>query len=233
MVASLDPAKREMPAKDLFDAVLERLIQQEAIAQTVKNPAPTIMRQMENERRSLLASSAIEKIAKGIKASEEEIQAAYEARFGSLNAGTEYQAAHILVETETTAKSIVEKLAAGADFSELARTMSTGPSGPNGGNLGWFGPGRMVPPFEEAVKKLKVGEVSPPVKTRFGWHVIILNETRIPSVPSLEDLREELEQKVWRAAFEEAVSALLNVAPIERLDLQGIDPQIIASSMSH
>lgn len=82
------------------------------------------------------------------------------------------RASHILVEKEETAKDILKKINAGEDFSELAKEHSTGPSGPNGGDLGIFGKGQMVPEFEKASFALKIGEVSEPVKTQFGYHII-------------------------------------------------------------
>ena len=75
---------------------------------------------------------------------------------------------------------------------------STGPSGPSGGELGWFGPGMMVPPFEEAVMAMEVGAVSEPVETQFGWHVITLNDTRSQAAPPLDEVREELAEEIRR-----------------------------------
>ena len=96
--------------------------------------------------------------------------------------GFEYNASHILVATEGEAIQLKIEIDDGADFSQSARDNSTGPSGPSGGELGWFGPGVMVPPFEKAVFALEVGEVSNPVQTLFGWHLIKLNQVRPPVI---------------------------------------------------
>ena len=99
----------------------------------------------------------------------------------------EYNASHILIETRANADYLVSQLEAGADFDQLARRWSTGPSGPFGGNLGWFGIGVMVAPFENALVKLRVGEYSQPIRTQFGWHVVVLNAVRrVESLPNVE-----------------------------------------------
>ena len=117
-------------------------------------------------------------------------------------------------------------LAEGADFAELAAERSTGPSGPNGGQLGWFGPGMMVAPFEEAVVALEVGEVSEPVQTQFGWHVIILNESRVEELPSIDDIRAELEESVRQGRVETLINDLTDAGEITRTELD-IDPSLI------
>ena len=102
----------------------------------------------------------------------------------------------------------------GADFAETAQERSTGPSGPNGGYLGWFGAGMMVAPFEEAVMTLEVGDVSDPVETQFGWHVIILNETRETELPTLDSLRAELTTEIQQLALNARIEELTAAAEI-------------------
>ena len=96
----------------------------------------------------------------------------------------------------------------GADFAETARERSTGPSGPNGGELGWFGPGMMVPEFEAAVLTLEPGDVSDPVQTQFGWHIVTLNESRETPLPTLDDLRAELTTDIQQANLNALVEQL-------------------------
>lgn len=160
----------------------------------------------------------------------EAIQAAYDARFEGQDAAQEYNASHILVETEEAATAIKAEIEAGADFADTARERSTGPSGPNGGQLGWFGTGAMVPSFEAAVIALEVGEVSAPVQTQFGWHVIILNETRVQERPTLEEIRAELEEEVRNAALEAHVNALAEAADVDRSGAEGVDPSVLQNS---
>ena len=144
----------------------------------------------------------------------------------SATPGKEFNAAHILVETEEEAKALKAELDGGADFATLAKEKSVGPSGPNGGDLGWFGVGMMVKPFEDAVVGLEPGQVSDPVQTQFGWHVIKLNETRDAAAPSLDEKREELEGELRSAAVESHVRELTEGAEIVKM-VDGIDPAIL------
>ncbi|MFV0474965.1 MAG: peptidylprolyl isomerase [Pikeienuella sp.] len=105
----------------------------------------------------------------------------------------EYKARHILVDDEAEAAEIAGLARAeGADFAELAKERSKGPSGPQGGDLGWFTEGQMVAEFQAATFALEAGQVSDPVKTQFGWHVIKLEEIRDRAAPPLEEVREDL-----------------------------------------
>ncbi len=113
-----------------------------------------------------------------------------------------------------------------ADFAELAKEKSTGPSGPNGGELGWFGLGMMVEPFEVAVLGLEVGEISAPVQTQFGWHVLILNDKRDIPPPALETVIGEITQTLQQAALDAKVNELRGGASVETM-VEGIDPATI------
>jgi peptidyl-prolyl cis-trans isomerase C len=180
---------------------------------------------LENERRAFLAAMYLDQIGTAPVA-EDALQAEYEALFGTAGSVTEYNASHILVETQADAEALIVDLAEGADFAQLAQESSIGPSGPNGGALGWFTAGMMVPSFEEAVFALSVGEVSPPVETQFGWHVIVLNDTREQVPPTLDEVRAELEDGLRRARMEEEVQSLTDAATIARPEIQ-IDPSVI------
>jgi peptidyl-prolyl cis-trans isomerase C len=141
----------------------------------------------------------------------------------------EFNASHILVETEEEAQALIDALAEGADFAELAAESSIGPSGPNGGQLGWFTAGMMVPEFETAVFELEAGEVSVPVQTQFGWHVILLNEVREQALPTLDEVRAELIEGLRRARVDDRIAELMSGAAIERPELD-IDPAVIANT---
>jgi peptidyl-prolyl cis-trans isomerase C len=180
---------------------------------------------LENERRAFLAAMLLDGVGMA-PVSEEDLQAEYDAQFGSVGPITEYNASHILVETEAEAQEIIAALAEGADFAELAQERSIGPSGPNGGDLGWFTAGMMVPDFEAAVFALEVGEVSPPVQTQFGWHVVILNDTREQEPPGLDQVRAELEDGLRRARVDAAIQELTAAATVDRPEIQ-IDPSVI------
>lgn len=225
--ASLPQQYQQMPDDALFQGILEQLIQQQALADTFTGELPlSAAVAMQNEERSVRASLAIQD-GVGEAIPEEDIKAAYEARIADMDEQEEYNASHILVETEEEAKAIREELDGGAEFAAVAREKSTGPSGPNGGELGWFSAGMMVPDFEAATVALEPGQVSDPVETQFGWHVIKLNEVRKKEIPSLEDLREEITGALMKQAIDEKIQATTNDASVERADITGIDAAVL------
>ena len=129
----------------------------------------------------------------------------------------EIRARHILVKTEDEAKKIVTELDGGADFAELAKTKSTGPSGATGGDLGFFGRGRMVPEFDKAVFEMKPGEYSKaPIKTQFGWHVIKMEESRDKPLPPFEQVKEQLRGAMQTEKLQKTLDDLRAKAKIER-----------------
>jgi len=215
-----------LPDDVLFNGILEQLVQQTVLAQQVNEIDPLIDLRLENERRSLLAASTIQGFANDA-VTDEAIKMAYDERFADQEPTREFNASHILVETEDEAKALITELEAGADFAELAKEKSTGPSGPNGGELGWFGPGMMVKPFEDAVLTLAAGEVSAPVETQFGWHVIVLNDVRTQNAPPIDSVRAELAQQLQRDALEKVVQDLVSGADIVETDVSSIDQSAI------
>ncbi|MEP0503634.1 MAG: peptidylprolyl isomerase [Paracoccaceae bacterium] len=225
--ATLPQQYQQLPDNVLFNGILDQLIQQTALAQSFTGELPPrVPLSLENESRSLKAGEAIELILADAM-SDEAINAAYKAKYVDQDPGKEFNASHILVESEEEAAAIVEMLAGGADFAESAKEKSTGPSGPNGGSLGWFGAGAMVPEFEQAVMGLEIGQVSTPVETQFGWHVIRLNETRVQNIPSLDEVRQEIEGQVREEAMLGAVEELVGKAEIDRSGSEGLDPTIL------
>ncbi len=127
----------------------------------------------------------------------------------------EMRARHILVKTEDEAKAVIKEIEGGADFAELAKKKSTGPSNVRGGDLGYFGEGQMVPAFSAAVSAMKKGEISKPVKTRFGWHVIKLEDKRIRPAPAFDDVAEEITKLLKRSKAGELIVGLRKKAKIE------------------
>lgn len=218
-----DPNMTAMPDQALWDMMLDQLIRQTAVAGTGKENAG-VRAQLELQRRNTLATAAVTQVAE-LEPTEEEIQASYGKLFGEAEPGTEYSAAHILVETEDEAKDIKVELDGGADFGTLAEERSTGPSGPNKGDLGWFAPEQMVAPFADAVKMLEKGQISDPVQTDFGWHVIKLNDTRVVEAPALEEVREQVVQMVRRQKVEAEIESIVDGAEIEKVE--GISPELM------
>ncbi len=219
---------QSLPDDVLFDGIIAQLIEQTLLADFAEANAE-IPREvglaLANERRALYAAVQIEAVA-ARDISDEAIQAAYDEQYGDLPPEPEFNASHILVETEEEAQALIVTLEGGADFAELAKEKSTGPSGPNGGELGWFGLGMMVEPFEEAVVGMDVGAISAPVNTQFGWHVLILNETRDKPAPTLEETRPALMDGLRQAAVEAEIAALKEGADITQPE-DGIDPALM------
>jgi peptidyl-prolyl cis-trans isomerase C len=158
---------------------------------------------------------------------DEAIQAAYEARFADAESEEEFNASHLLVETEQEAVAAKERIDGGEDFAEVAKEVSTGPSGPNGGNLGWFGAGQMVTEFEDAVMNMEIGDVAGPVETQFGFHVITLNEKRIKEAPALEDVRSQLLSEVQEAAIQARLTELTEATDVVRPEEGAFDPELL------
>lgn len=226
MVRLLPPEYQGLPDNVLFDGLLEQLVQQQVLASLAERDLGRLEQLgLENERRAFLAATLLDRIGNE-PISDAALQAEFDAQFGSAGPVTEYNANHILVQTQADAEAVIAALAEGADFAQLAQERSIGPSGPNGGALGWFTAGMMVPSFEEAVFALAEGEVSPPVETQFGWHVIVLNETREQAPPTLDDVRAELEDGLRRARVEAAIEEMTQAATIARPEIQ-IDPSVI------
>ena len=220
---------RQLPDEVLFPGILDQLVQQTVLSQSYEGTDYAINLRTENEERRLRAGRAIEAAVAQV-VTPQALEALYQERYSEVTPSKEFNASHILVETEDQANALIAQLNEGADFAQLARDNSTGPSGPSGGELGWFGPGMMVKPFEDAVLGMDVGAVSQPVQTQFGWHVITLNDARLANAPALDDVRAELEAELQAAAVQDVVDGLTSQADISRADLTGIDTSILSDT---
>ena len=168
--------------------------------------------ELELRRMQYLASETIERYLEEHPPSEATLRRLYEERIQNLS-GTEYKARHILVETEEKASEVIALLDSGGDFAALAEEHSTGPTGPSGGDLGWFTPDRMVEAFAQAVEATPVGSYSKtPVRTQYGWHVILVEDSRGQQPPGIESMRNELTTIARRQAAEDYIEALKNQA---------------------
>ena len=209
----------------LFDGILKQLIQQTILSQKVNIHSDRIKYALENQTRAFLSTELVGNLSE-TEVIESEIESLYVKFSTDIERKKEYNASHILVETETEAEDLLRRLKNGADFSELAKTYSTGPSGAQGGNLGWFGQGAMVPAFENVVIKLKIDELSVSVQTQFGWHLIKLNDVRKTPVPTIEEVRKELITEIKKKKIDFEMSKIIDSADVIYSDLE-IDPKII------
>ena len=146
----------------------------------------------------------------------------YDETVKALTPEQEVRARHILVETEDEAKAAHARVKGGEDFAKVAGELSKDPgSKGDGGDLGFFAKDRMVEPFAEAAFKLEPGQVSDPVKTQFGWHVIKVEEKRTKPLPTFEETKEQIETYLGRKAQQDLILALRQKAKVERLDADG------------
>lgn len=166
--------------------------------------------QIELQSRSVVAQNVAQEFLQSIEVSEEDIAAEY-AKQSELAPSTQYKARHILVETQGEAAEIISELDGGADFATLAEEHSTGPSGPRGGDLGWFSPDQMVAPFSAAVQELENGAyTASPVQTDFGWHVILREDSRASEAPPLESVRDTIVQAIQQQKLQAHIEGLRN-----------------------
>lgn len=224
---SLPEEYKALPPDVLFKGIMDQLIQQTALEQSMAGKlTKRDALQIDNDTRGYVSGRALEGVVMSA-VTDEALQAAYDARFKDAAPQTEYSAAHILVEDEAKAADLLAQVQGGADFAELAKANSTDTgSGANGGDLGWFGLGMMVKPFEEAVVAAEVGKVAGPIKTDFGYHLILVKETRVAAQPTLDDLRDELAAQIEQQAIETHVTAVTTAAKVEKPG-EGIDPALL------
>ena len=199
--------------------VLEELLVQQADKQKLAE-TPEIKQQLAMVQRSLLASSVIRRMLSDNAPSEDAIKKEYETATAAMK-GKEYKASHILVDSEDKAKEIIAELKKGGNFAELAKAKSSDSSKDNGGDLGWFTPSMMVPPFAQAVAKMEKGKYSEqPVQTSFGWHVIQLEDIRDATPPSMDELKPQITQMLQSRMVNDYLEKLKAEAKVEVKEIQ-------------
>lgn len=201
------------------DAMRE-LINVELLNQAAKNEKllenPTLQLEIKRLTSAVIASTYLQNHLNELEITDEQVEARYQKEYVDGDQASEYNANHILVKTEDEAKDIIKKLDDGGDFAELAKELSTGPSGKSGGALGWFKSEDMVTPFSEATMQLEKGQHSKtPVQTQFGWHVIKLNDTRKSEPPALDDVRKSLATGIAADSLKAKLEELHDAAKIE------------------
>ena len=194
--------------------VIEELLLAEA-AKMKLDKRTEVKNALERQRRTYLANLAVQEHLKSNPIDDKEIQRAYDQFVGG-DQRAEFKARHILVENKSDAEAAIKELDGGADFAELAKKKSTGPTGKNGGDLGWFEAKTMVKPFADAVKGMKKGSYTKtPVQTQFGWHVILLEDSRTKQPPSLDQMRGRLTMFLRQQKMQEYMAGLRDKAKVE------------------
>jgi len=232
-IAHMLDVKRQLPEQYesledsvLFNGIIDQLLQQELLASSITEDPSWLAIAMQNQRRNLLSSVVINDLRTN-SVTEDILKNTYAAKYPADSSEQEYKASHILVETEQRAKDLLMLLDGGTDFGDLAIEHSTGPSAPSGGDLGWFGKGQMVAPFESAVIGMEAGTYTGPVKTQFGYHLVFLNDRRETSPPSFEDVRGEIEVEIQNAAVEAHLRGLMANADVV-MPTEEINPSILS-----
>ena len=205
--------------------VLDQLINRRLLLASAKRDLlemePAFKKQLAAVKDELLTKYAINKAVENVKVTDDELKAYYEENRENLRQGETVRASHILVDTEEKALAIKAEIDAGAvSFADAAKQNSTCPSKENGGDLGAFGHGQMVPEFDQAAFALAVGVVSDPVKTQFGYHLILVTEknedTEYPFDDIKEQLKEQLLSEKQQKAFNSKINQLKILFPIDR-----------------
>jgi peptidyl-prolyl cis-trans isomerase C len=201
------------------DSALQELINLELLKQQAEKDGldkrPEFINNAKLQRARLLVNLYLKDYIQSLNFTDEQLKQEYQTQIAGLP-NQEYKARHILSKTEDEAKAIIKELDNGADFAKLAKEKSTGPSGPQGGDLGWFRPGSMVPPFSQAVQSMQKGQHSKtPVKTKFGWHVILLEDTRELSPPPFEEVKDKIKAILVNKALQDRISELRAKADIK------------------
>jgi peptidyl-prolyl cis-trans isomerase C len=209
-----------LPAEDRNRVLLQYVIENELMAgagQTDSlDKADTFQARVKyHERRALRDAFFDAKITGAV--SEADAKQIYDAQIGQLKPEQEVHARHILVATEAEAKEVAERLKKGEDFAAVAKEKSKDP-GAEGGDLGFFARGQMLKPFEDAAFALEVGQISEPVQTQFGWHIIKVEEKRDQALPTFDQVKGAIIAQLVQAKAQEVVSGLRDSAKIEVVD---------------
>jgi len=209
----------QMPPEQRKPFLLRVLIDMKVMAQAAREAGmadtPLFQQRLDYlEERALRRAYFAEAIANAV--TEEAVRAEYDKFVADFVPSEEIRASHILVADEEEAKAIKAELDAGADFATLAKEKSIDPGAANGGDLGYFGPGMMVAPFEEAAFALTdVGQISDPVQSQFGWHIIRLDDKRQSEPPAFEQVAGQLQQQLLMSTFDETVERLMEGVTID------------------
>ncbi len=214
--AQLPPPQRRAAA---LSAVIEiRLMADEATAKGFDKD-PAFQQRLEFQKNRALHSTVVEnEVAKALKNAD--IRARYDQEVANTPPVNEVKARHILVKTKEEAEAIIKQLDGGAKFEDLANEKTTDPSGKtSGGDLGWFGPGQMVPEFEQAATALQPGSYTrTPVQSQFGWHVIKVEDKRAKQPPAFDQVKDQVRSVLLREKYFALVKGLRGAAKIEVSD---------------
>lgn len=216
---------RQGPIEGVFGILVNTLIDSKIMAAEARKQGiaddPEFKRRMAMVTEQVLERSLLTRHLERVL-TDDMLKKAYAGMVKNMGNKKEIRARHILLKTQKEAKAVIAELNKGADFAELAKKKSIGPSKEAGGDLGYFGEGQMVPAFFKAAFALDVGAVTKvPVKTRFGWHVIKLEDKRDVKPPTFEEVRGRLSTELSRKIGGEYIESLRKKAKVERFSPDG------------
>ncbi len=207
----------EQKREYLITYITDVIVLAQAAEQQRLSDKPEVQRQVAFERNKVLMEALLRNAGKAAL-TDDAMHKVYDEAVKKMTNEEEVHARHILVASEDEAKAIVAQLKGGADFAAIAKEKSKDPGAANGGDLGYFTKDQMVPEFAEAAFKLDKGQISDPVHTQFGWHIIKVEDKRTKPTPSFDQVKGQIENFVAHRAQAELVDNLRKTAKIERLD---------------
>ena len=227
LAENLPPQYREQLAT-VFPQLLEQVIRLRLVASVATEAGlaedPEVRERLEARRIDIMRNVYLER-ALAERVTDDLVKERYETLIAENPPAPEIRARHILVETEESARDLIGRLDGGADFAELAQEHSTGPSSAQGGDLGYFADGQMVPAFSEAAFALEAGaHTAAPVQTEFGWHVIKVEDRRTTEPPAFEDVRDQLRADAERDVVQDILRGLRDSAEVELVTASEEEP---------
>jgi peptidyl-prolyl cis-trans isomerase C len=215
--ADMQAAPAEARREHLISYLADVIMVTQAAEKKKLADNPEFKRRLAFLRNKLLMGFELQDEAKAAM-TEDALKQTYNDAVKSMGGQEEVRARHILVEKEDEANAIAEQLKGGADFATLAKEKSKDPGATDGGDLGYFTKDQMVPEFADVAFKMYPGQLSNPVKSQFGWHIIKVEDKRTKQPPEFEKVKDQIEAYVARKAQSEFVAKLRQTAKIERLD---------------
>ena len=214
-----------MPQNVLFPLLTDQLVDRAAVVALARKAGldkdPNVIRQVTRAADQVLENAVMSRDV-GPLIAEPLIRARYDRDIAGKDGEPEVHARHILVSTEADANKVIAELKKGADFAATAKSRSSDPGAGQGGDLGFFKKGDMVPEFAEAAFALKPGQVTEkPIKTQFGWHVIKVEERRAAPPPSFDQIHDELRQKMIQEGVQKVLAAARAGVTVERFNADG------------
>jgi peptidyl-prolyl cis-trans isomerase C len=222
---TLPEQMRNLPFDSIMPVLLDRLIDHQALSMIARrnglDKKPDIQREMQAAADLVLERAWLAQVTPPL-VTEAAIQARFNREYANRPATDEVRARHILVGSETEAKSILAELKGGADFATVARVVSKDPDGKQGGDLGFFRRDQVWPGFADVAFSLQPGQIGPvPIHNEFGWHIVKVEERRLVAPPALSEVREKIRQELTAQAVQAAIADARSQAIIHKFNLDG------------